>query len=125
MTKAEHIKHWLTSSEDDKETMDSLFKDGRYTHCLFFGHLYLEKICKALWIKNNVENTPPYTHNLLRLLASSNITLTEDDETVLGKLNVYQLSGRYPDYTFSLKKLTNKESTLFFLQKINEISACL
>ncbi len=51
MTKQELIAHWLKTSEVDEITMHYLFKDGRYAHCLFFGHLYLEKICKALWIK--------------------------------------------------------------------------
>ena len=48
MTKEQHIAHWLKTSEDDELTMHALFETGRYTHCLFFGHLYLEKICKAL-----------------------------------------------------------------------------
>ncbi len=103
MTKEEHITHWLTTSEDDELSMLSLFKDGRYTHSLFFGHLYLEKICKALWIKNNIGNTPPFIHNLVKLLNGINTGLSSDDILFLNKLNEYQLSGRYPDYTFLLQ----------------------
>ncbi len=126
MTKEEHIAHWLKSSEDDEITMMSLFKDGRYTHCLFFGHLYLEKICKALWVKNNRENTPPFIHNLIKLLQNSKETgLSENDMSFLDKLNTYQLSGRYPDYTYSLKQKTTKEFTASCIQTIKSISECL
>ena len=108
LTKDEHIAHWLKSSEDDEITMYSLFKDGRYTHSLFFGHLYLEKICKALWVRNNNGNTPPFIHNLLKLLPTEGAGLSDEDMLFLDDLNRYQLSGRYPEYTFSLKKANNK-----------------
>ena len=89
--------------------MNSLFKDGRYTHSLFFGHLYLEKICKALWVRNNNGNTPPYIHKLVNIITGTENNLIEDDILFLTKLNEYQLKGRYPEYTNNLKKITTKE----------------
>ncbi len=84
MTKEEHITHWLKTSEDDELIMRLLFKDGQYTHSLFFGHLYLEKVCKALWIKNNNGNTPPFIHNLVKLLPQgTDIGLSESDISFL------------------------------------------
>ena len=125
MTKQQHIAYWLKSSEEDEITMQSLFKDGRYTHCLFFGHLYLEKICKALWVKNNEGNTPPYIHNLAKIIEGINTGLFDIDIAFLVELNKYQLSGRYPEYTFSLQKQTNKEIASNYINKIKSIYKCL
>jgi len=125
MTKDEHIQYWLRTAEDDRNTMNFLFKDGQYMHSLFFGHLYLEKVCKAIWIKNNIENTPPFVHNLIKILNGIETGLSEDDILFLGKLNLYQLSSRYPDYRNTVKMQTTKELTLSYLDKINKIDLCL
>ena len=125
MTKEQHIVHWLNTSVEDELTMHSLFKDGRYTHSLFFGHLYLEKICKALWVRNNNGNIPPFIHNLVKLLPEEDIGLSEKDITFLNKLNEYQLSGRYPDYTNTSKKATTKTYTEYCINYIKQISECL
>lgn len=49
----------------------------------------LEKLPKAHWVKDNHDNHPPRTHNLIKLSSQINFKLTED----------FQLEGRYPDYT--------------------------
>ena len=105
--------------------MDVLFKEGRYTHSLFFGHLYLEKICKAVWIKHNHGNTPPFIHNLVKLINGIDTGLSEKDVSFLDDLNDYQLSGRYPEYTFSLQKQTTKQYSEHCIGYIQQISECL
>ena|ERR1035437_4930494 len=125
MTKEEHINHWLKTSENDLKTMNILFKEGSYTHSLFFGHLYLEKVCKALWVKHSNENIAPYTHNLTRLLEGIETDLSEDDLDFLVELNDYQLEGRYPEFTERLYKKTTKEITERYISKIKMIDECL
>ena len=125
MAKEQHIAYWLKSSEEDELTMWALFESGRYTHSLFFGHLYIEKLCKALWIKNNNGNTPPFIHNLLKLLNGIDSGLSEADILFLDKLNEYQLKGRYPDYVQNLKQQTTKEYTAHSINCIKQISECL
>ena len=44
-----------------------LHNAGHYAQALFWAHLTLEKLCKALWIKTNESNTPPFIHNLLKI----------------------------------------------------------
>ena len=62
----EIIDYWLKSAEEDLKTAKSLFKSKRYHHCLFFCHLFIEKIIKALVVKKTKRQSP-YGHNLLRL----------------------------------------------------------
>ena len=125
LTKEQHIAYWIETSEDDLETMQALFNSGRYTHSLFFGHLYLEKICKALWVRFNEGNTPPFIHNLVKILPKIDLGLTDNDFTFLDKLEEYQLKGRYPDYAKNLKQQTTKEYTEYCINYILKISECL
>lgn len=83
LTKEEHILYWNTSSNDDWVTVEALFENKRYVHCLFFAHLAFEKLCKANWVRCNEENTPPRTHNLIKLLEKTDVELKEADVVFL------------------------------------------
>ena len=62
--KERHIEYWKLSAADDLEAIDFLLNGKKYVQSLFFTHLSLEKILKALWVQNNENNIPPKTHNL-------------------------------------------------------------
>jgi len=125
MNKQKHIDYWLASAEKDVEVMQYLLAGKKYVQGLFFGHLYLEKLLKALWVKNNEENIAPKTHNLLKLLSEGNVKLEEGNEMFLLKLNLYQIEGRYPEDLEKLYAVTNKELADEYVLKINEIKKCL
>ena len=103
--KDQHIEYWLSTAKEDLETVDYLFAGDRFVHALFFSHLALEKVLKAHWVKNNEENTPPKSHNLIYLVEKSNLSLREAETDFLQQLNAWQIEGRYPDY---LSKLGRK-----------------
>jgi HEPN domain-containing protein len=73
MTKIEHINFWMDQADDDWSAVDTLFKGRNYLQSLFFAHLVVEKLCKALWILHNQENIPPRMHNLIQLLNATPI----------------------------------------------------
>lgn len=125
MTKEEHIQYWIKSSDHNLETMEYLFKGRKYVDALFFGHLSLEKICKALWIRNNEDNYPPRIHNLVGLLEKSQISINDEDLEFLDLLNRYQLEGRYPDYLNLIYKETTTELCEQFIIKIKQIGQWL
>ena len=66
MTKEEIIEYWIRSSNDDYEVMNSLFEKKHYVWALFIGHLVLEKLLKAFYVKKIGVEVPPI-HNLLKL----------------------------------------------------------
>lgn len=125
MTKNDHIEYWKISSEDDWITVLSLFQSARYIHCLFFAHLALEKLCKALWVKDNEGNIPPKIHNLVKILSQTNASITDDILEYLLEVNKFQLQGRYPDYIDNFHKICDLEYTDKNLRKIIEIKECL
>ena len=71
--KQELINYWIKSYDYDFEASEDLCKSGKYSHALFFGHLAVEKILKALFVKIN-DDYPPRTHNLM-MLTKNNIDL--------------------------------------------------
>ncbi len=125
MTKQEHIEYWIKTANDDWEAVLSLFKNKKYVQSLFFAHLTLEKYCKAHWVKDNENNTPPRTHNLVRLINDTNLSLSEDQLSFLEEFNDFQLEGRYPDYLFEIHKRCNYEFTNQLLNQVKSIILCL
>ena len=47
------IRYWLESSDDDYGTMETMFRSKRYSWTLFVGHLMIEKLLKAYFVKVN------------------------------------------------------------------------
>ena len=125
MTKQQYIDYWINTAEDDWGSVELLFKGKKYLQCLFWAHLTLEKLAKALWVKNHTENTPPKIHNLILLLEQSNIDLGEENMKFLYNYNAFQLSGRYPDYLNNIYRVCTKQFTEIQLEKVKEIRICL
>lgn len=77
MNTEEEIQYWINIAEQDIPVAQSLFDNGHYVYCLFIGHLILEKILKAHYVKDN-KKTPPKTHNLVYLAKNSKLELTDN-----------------------------------------------
>lgn len=120
-TKTEHIDFWIAQAEDDWSAVNTLFKGRKYLQCLFFAHLVIEKICKALWIKYNDGNVPPRTHNLIHLLSSTQIKLNDERSEFMLNLNRFQLEGRYPGYLTRMHQICNESFTIEILEKTNKL----
>ena len=71
-------KNWLDSARYDLNTAESLFGSERYVYALFFCHLALEKVLKAV-VEKRTGSTPPKTHDLEYLLELAD--LSPDKET--------------------------------------------
>jgi HEPN domain-containing protein len=117
VTKREHIKYWVETATLDLTASNNLFKSKDYLHSLFFAHLHLEKLCKALWIKKNKGDTPPKIHNLVKLLNESSISYSESQLDFMLVMNNFQLEGRYPDYKQKLYRNYKRENTLIILKQ--------
>lgn len=125
LSKKEHINYWIDFANDDWESVQILFKSGKFTQGLFFTHLVLEKISKALWLKDNEANYPPKIHDILKILNKTKVVLEDEDLIYLNALNVYQLEGRYPDYINQIHKMTNLENTEKIILDADRIRLCL
>jgi len=125
MTKQQHIDYWINTAEKDWVSVDILFEGKQYLQSLFWAHLVLEKLTKALWVKNNEENIPPKTHNLIVLLKQANVDLGEEKMNFLVNYNNFQLSARYPDYLNEIYKVCTKQFSERQMNNVKEIRECL
>ena len=125
MTKQQHIDYWKNTAEEDWITVGVLFDTGRFLHALFWSHLVLEKLAKALWVKNNEGNTPPKIHNLTTLLKQANVDFGDEKMKFLFNFNAFQLSTRYPDYISRIYKTCTKQFAETQMIEVKEIRRCL
>ena len=66
MNKQEKIQYWIKSAEKDWMVAGHLFEKEDYPYALFFGHLTIEKLLKAIFV-SKVDEPPPFTHRLTYL----------------------------------------------------------
>jgi HEPN domain-containing protein len=120
MNVPQHIEYWLKSAEHDLDVAETLFQNQKYDWCLFVGHLVIEKVLKAFYVRD-AQKTPPRVHNLARLAESTKLSLTEEQLTFLADINDFNIETRYPDYKFSFYKTCTREFSEEQLSKIKEM----
>jgi HEPN domain-containing protein len=125
MTKQEHINYWLTTADHDLESAFDIFNVGRYDWALFVAHLALEKILKALWVKNNESNIPPRIHNLVTLAQRARLDVSADEAVFLGEVTTFNIEARYPEQKFTFYKLATREFTEKKLHQIKDTYECI
>ena len=111
------INYWVESSNDDFETMLVMFNARKYSWSMFVGHLVIEKLLKALYVKENHE-FPPLIHNLLRLAEKCKIEISDEQKTFLVTVTAFNINGRYDDYKMSFQKKCTSEFSELWLSHI-------
>jgi len=114
------INYWIDASDDDFETMTTMFDSKKFSWSLFIGHLMIEKLLKAYYVKVN-SDYPPFIHNLLRLAEKANLELTDDQKEQLATITAFNINTRYDDYKMSFKKQCTPEFTAEWINKLKEL----
>lgn len=121
MTKEEHIKWWIDESDRNWETAIHNLAAKQFVFALFAFHLSLEKLLKAIWVKDNADNYPPRTHDLTKLHNESDLELENGWYDYLGTINDWNIESRYPDYKLKLYKRADMEYLLNHQIKLNKL----
>ena len=90
------IDYWQTGAEEELLNAKIMIENKRYLAGLFFCHLCIEKILKALVVKETKDH-PAKTHNLKYLSEKTELILDDDQISILTELQTFQLEGRYPE----------------------------
>lgn len=114
------IKYWTGSAAHDIKAARHLFDTRDYPHALFFGHLYLEKLLKALIVRRS-QRDAPYGHKLYTLALKADLELTERQHDLLTRATAYNLATRYPDQRLSMYKRFNRKFTQAELDEIQKM----
>ena len=113
-------KAWINSATDDFDTAKSLFALKRYSGSLFFCHLVLEKMLKAVYIMVN-DTYPPLIHKLAKLAKDSKLDLTDEQIDDLNEITTFNVEARYDIFKEKLYKKANKSFTIKYLQTTTEL----
>lgn len=116
----DEIEYWIKTAEHDLPVAESLFSSGHYVWCLFIGHLVLEKILKAHYVKDNHES-PPKIHDLVKLAEKTKLDLSVEQISFLDKVSDLQTEVLYPEYKNSFNKTATFNFTKENFNKIIEI----
>jgi len=119
MNREEIIVFWIRSADRDYKTMNRLFKQKDYAWSLFVGHLVLEKLLKALYIKTHDSNVP-LIHDLLRIADKANLPLTIDQRDLLDVVSQFNIRVRYDDYKSKFHRICNKPYSERYIREIRK-----
>ncbi len=82
-----------------------MLKTGRYLYVAFTCQQCMGKILKAHYVKEK-NATPPYTHNLVRLVHELSFANELSPEQIL---NTYYIESRYTEELNEISKSINKK----------------
>ncbi len=114
------VKHWIETSDDDFNTMLTLYNSKSFSWALFLGHISTEKLLKALYVKRFREHAP-FTHNLYRLGELIGLEMSDEYSDWFDEITSFNLNARYDDYKKEFYKLCTPEYTQAWIEKIKTI----
>ena len=122
MTKDELTAYWLVEAEESLTVAGHLFDKKDYSYSLFFGHLAIEKLLKAIYVKNVDENVPR-SHNLPKIAKAARLDVSDEMQDDLIRITAFNIEARYPDYKREFRKKCTAEFTATELKKSLEVFA--
>ena len=120
MTREEKVAYWIKSADIDWQVAGHLFEKKDYPYALFLGHLTVEKLLKALFVRK-FDEPPPFTHRLPYLAEKAGLRLSQERLELLEIITDFNLEARYPDEKFSFHRRCSKEFAKKYMDKIEEI----
>lgn len=112
--------HWIKTSDEDYKAMKNLFLSKSYNWSLFVGHISIEKLLKAIFVKKR-EKHAPITHNLLKLADLCNLKISNEFSDWLDIITTFNINARYDDYKNAFYKTCSKEFSYLWIKRIREI----
>ena len=111
------ISYWKENAVEDWAVAQQLLESGRTRHGLFFAHLALEKMLKALVCKNTAD-LAPRIHNLNRLIDLAGVVPSPVQTDILAEMNAFHIEGRYPE---TLTKAPTREEAARYIKRAEEV----
>jgi len=124
MDKEDLVQFWVEEACDNCNSMLNMFSMREYTWSLFVGHLTIEKLLKAYYVKT-IDKNIPFVHSLLKLANKSNLQLTEIQKDKLEKITLFNIKTRYESYKRDFYKKCTKDFTKQNIENILEIKEWL
>jgi HEPN domain-containing protein len=114
------VKYWIDTSDNDFQTMLNLYYSKSYNWALFLGHISIEKLLKACYVKKHKEHAP-FTHNLYRLAELNEFELTEEYADWLYKITTFNINAHYDDYKKEFYAMCTEAFTEEWIENIKQL----
>jgi HEPN domain-containing protein len=114
------VTYWLTEADESLRVADHLVEKGDYSYALFFGHLAVEKVLKALYASKHNQHAP-LIHNLLRLARAAGLEPDEVQTDALITITAFNIEARYPDIKRAFRERCTPEFTARQMARIKEV----
>jgi HEPN domain-containing protein len=114
------VSNWIRSSRYDIKTAEALYISKRYVYVIFMCHLSVEKALKAILLDRR-KKSPPKTHDLLRLIELSEITVPDNHRPIIAHLNEASVPTRYPEDMSKLVRYYNQSAAQRYLKETKEL----
>ncbi len=114
------VNYWKVTAAHDFETMESLFKAKRYDASLFFAHIVLEKILKALVVEKTGDHAP-YTHDLVKLAQATQLIFNTQEIKLFNEVSDFNMDARYPEQKLEFYKICTKEYAENYIKKVKAL----
>jgi HEPN domain-containing protein len=120
------VENWKALSEYDYDSAGIMLKNGKYLYVCFMCQQCIEKILKGIYV-SKIQKTPPYTHNLQRLLSnlSDYVTLSEADQRILEMLSYYYMESRYAEQIREAAQIITEEKATNIYFSTKALFECL
>lgn len=97
--------------------MLDFYKIGRNNWALFIGHLCIEKLLKAYYIKIHHKHSMNL-HNLTRIAELANLEITKEQKADFAMITTFNITARYDDFKQNFYKKCTPEFTNIWIEKI-------
>jgi len=101
-------RYWLSSSDKDYEVLLNLYQSRHYNWALFLGHIVLEKLLKAYFVKKTGTHAP-YSHDLRLLAKKCEVELTDGMALQLDVVTSFNINARYDTFKDDFQKRCTPE----------------
>ena len=114
-------EYWIESSQDAFDTAKTLFENNKFVYSMFFLHLSIEKMLKALFVNQN-QDEAPFGHNLQNIASKiKNINFDKNTMELFAQITTFNIAGRYDDYKKNFYNICNLEFATNYLNKGKEL----
>lgn len=118
------VQYWVETSEKDYRTMQVLLKSGDYSWAMFMGHLVLEKLLKAHYVKNQRKHAL-FTHDLLRLATTAGLKPEAEIVEWLDDISTFNINARYDNYKQDFYKRCTQSFAQLWADRIENVRTWL
>ena len=113
-------QYWLSSSDNDYNVLLTLFQSHNYNWALFLGHIVLEKLLKAYFVKNTGTHAP-YSHDLRLLAKKCEFKFPNDMALQLDVITSFNINARYDSFKEDFQKRCTPEFSNEWINNIKTI----